>query len=50
MENNKPIKENPYAIYGLGLSGKSVLKFLKKKKSKKFIPGMIKKNLNLKKN
>ena len=35
MELNKPIKENSYAIYGLGLSGISVLKFLKKKKVKK---------------
>ena len=34
MEINKPIKENSYAIYGLGLSGKSTLKFLKKKKVK----------------
>ena len=43
MEIKKPIKENSYAIYGLGLSGKSTLKFLKKKKPKKFIHGMIKK-------
>ena len=35
MEINKPIKENSYAIYGLGLSGNSVLRFLKKKKVKK---------------
>ena len=35
MEIKKPIKENSYAIYGLGLSGKSTLKFLKKKKSQK---------------
>ena len=35
MEIKKPIKENSYAIYGLGLSGKSTLKFLKKKKVKK---------------
>ena len=35
MEIKKPIKENSYAIYGLGLSGKSTLKFLKKKKAKK---------------
>ena len=35
MENNKPIKENSYAIYGLGLSGISTLRFLKKKKVKK---------------
>ncbi len=35
MEINKPIKEYSYAIYGLGLSGTSALKFLKKKKSQK---------------
>ena len=31
MEITKPINENSYAIYGLGLSGQSVFKFLKKK-------------------
>jgi len=35
MEISKPIKENSYAIYGLGLSGNSVHRFLKKKKVKK---------------
>jgi UDP-N-acetylmuramoylalanine--D-glutamate ligase len=35
MKINKSIIENSYAIYGLGLSGKSALKFLKKKKAKK---------------
>ena len=35
MEINKPIKENSYAIYGLGLSGSSVQRFLKKRKVKK---------------
>ena len=35
MEINKSIKENTYAIYGLGLSGVSAHKFLKKKKVKK---------------
>jgi len=35
MEISKPIKKNSYAIYGLGLSGTSVHKFLKKKKVKK---------------
>jgi len=35
MEISKPIKENTYAIYGLGLSGISVRKFLKKRKIKK---------------
>ena len=42
MKINKPIQENTFAIYGLGLSGSSAFKFLKKKKSKKFILGMIK--------
>ncbi len=32
MKINKSIKENSYAIYGLGLSGLSTIKFLKKKK------------------
>ncbi|MDC0426591.1 UDP-N-acetylmuramoyl-L-alanine--D-glutamate ligase [Pelagibacteraceae bacterium] len=35
METNKSIKEYSYAIYGLGLSGESALKFLKKKKIKR---------------
>ena len=35
MKINRPIKENSYAIYGLGLSGKSSFKFLKKNKVKK---------------
>jgi len=35
MEINKSIKKNTYAVYGLGLSGISVRKFLKKKKVKK---------------
>ena len=43
MEISKPIKNSSFAVYGLGLSGNSVLKFLKKKKLKKFISGMIKK-------
>ena len=50
MEISKPIKKNSYAIYGLGLSGTSVHKFLKKKKLKKFISGMIKTNPITKKN
>ena len=44
MEIKNPINQNSYAIYGLGLSGKSAFKFLKKKKLKKFIYGMTKKN------
>ena len=43
MKISKPIKDSSYLIYGLGLSGNSVLRFLKKKKLKKFILGTIKK-------
>ena len=35
MKINKLIQENSFAIYGLGLSGVSTFKFLKKKKVKK---------------
>ena len=35
MKILKSIKNNSFAVYGLGLSGNSVLKFLKKKKVKK---------------
>ena len=35
MKKKKSIKENSYAIYGLGLSGTSTFKFLKRKKVKK---------------
>ena len=35
MKKKKPIKDSSFAVYGLGLSGKSVLKFLKRKKIKK---------------
>ena len=35
MKIIQPIKENSYAIYGLGLSGTSTFKFLKRKKVKK---------------
>ena len=34
MNISKPIKDSSFAIYGLGLSGKSTLKFLKKKGTK----------------
>ena len=50
MEINRPIKENTYAIYGLGLSGKSALKFLKKKKAKKIYIWDDKKKLKNTKN
>ena len=49
MKISKPIKENSYAIYGLGLSGKSVLNFLKKKKAKKIYTWDDKKKNNKKK-
>ena len=39
MKKNKPIKENSYAIYGLGLSGTSAHRFLKKKSQKNLYMG-----------
>ncbi len=50
MKISKSIKDSSYAIYGLGLSGNSVVKFLKKKTLKKFTRGMIKKIKITKKN
>ena len=50
MDINKSIKENTYAIYGLGLSGKSALKFLKKKKAKRIYIWDDKKKLKNRKN
>jgi UDP-N-acetylmuramoylalanine--D-glutamate ligase len=44
MKTSKPIKDNSYAVYGLGLSGHSALKFLKKKKVKKIYTWDDKKN------
>jgi len=44
MKKKKPIKENSYAIYGLGLSGTSVHKFLKKNKVTKIYIWDDKKN------
>ena len=49
MEISKPIRENSFAIYGLGLSGTSVYKFLKKQKIKKIYTWDDKKNLKNKK-
>ena len=49
METSKPIKKNSYAIYGLGLSGTSVHKFLKKKNVKKIFTWDDKKNSKNKK-
>ena len=45
MKINKPIKKNSFAIYGLGLSGLSTLKFLKKNKVKKIYTWDDKKKL-----
>jgi UDP-N-acetylmuramoylalanine--D-glutamate ligase len=49
METSKAIKENSYAIYGLGLSGNSVHKFLKRKKVEKIYTWDDKKNFKNKK-
>ena len=49
MKIVKSIKDNSYAIYGLGLSGCSALNFLKKKKVKKIYTWDDKKNKNNKK-
>jgi len=45
MEISKPIKNSSFAIYGIGLYGNSVLKFLKKKKIKKIYQWDDKKNV-----
>ena len=50
MKIPKAIKDYSYAIYGLGLSGRSALNFLKKKMLKKYTPGMIKITKIIKKN
>jgi UDP-N-acetylmuramoylalanine--D-glutamate ligase len=49
METSTPIKNNTYAIYGLGLSGHSAFKFLKKKNVKRIYTWDDKKNKNNKK-
>jgi len=49
METSKPIKDSSYAVYGLGLSGRSALNFLKKKNVKKIYTWDDKKNKNNKK-
>jgi UDP-N-acetylmuramoylalanine--D-glutamate ligase len=46
MKISKSIKDSSFAIYGLGLSGNSVLKFLKKKKIKKIYTWDDNKNKN----
>ena len=50
MKINNLINENSFAIYGLGLSGASVNKFLKKKKVKKIYTWDDKKKIKFKKN
>ena len=49
MKISKPIKDSSYAVYGLGLSGNSTFKFLKKKNIKKIYTWDDKKNKNNKK-
>ena len=44
MKISKPIKDSSYAVYGLGLSGNSTFKFLKKKSIKKIYNWDDKKN------
>ena len=46
MKTSKSIKDNSYAIYGLGLSGNSAFKFLKKKNIKKIFLWDDNKNKN----
>ena len=50
MKINNPVKENSYAIYGLGLSGISAHKFLKKNKVKIIHTWDDKKKSKIKKN
>ena len=49
MKMSKPIKDSSFAVYGLGLSGNSVLKFFKKKNIKNFYTWDDKINKNSKK-
>ena len=49
MKISKPIENSSFAVYGLGLSGNSALKFLKKKSIKKLYTWDDKKNKNNKK-
>ena len=49
MKTSKLIKDNSYAVYGLGLSGNSTIKFLKKKKVKKIYTWDDKNSTNNKK-
>ena len=49
MKISKPIKDNSFAVYGLGISGTSVFKYLKKKNIKKLYTWDDVKNKNDKK-
>ena len=49
MKISKPIKDNSFAVYGLGISGTSVFKYLKKKNIKKLYTWDDIKNKNDKK-
>ena len=49
MKTSTTIKNSSYAVYGLGLSGQSTLKFLQKKNVKKIYTWDDKKNKNDKK-
>ena len=49
MKSSKLIKDSSYAVYGLGLSGYSAFKFLKKKNVKNLYTWDDKKNKNDKK-
>jgi UDP-N-acetylmuramoylalanine--D-glutamate ligase len=49
MKTSISIKDSSYAVYGLGLSGRSTLNFLKKKNVKKIYSWDDKKNKNNKK-
>ena len=41
MLQNPKLRELSFLVYGLGLSGRSTIKFLKKNKVKKLMFGMI---------
>ena len=45
MSQNKELKEQSFLVYGLGLSGLSVIKFFKKNKIKNLKFGMITKKM-----
>ena len=45
MFQNSKLKEHSFLVYGLGVSGQSVVKFLKKQKLKILKFGMIRKKI-----